>query len=170
MKYLKLFEEHANNPIREFFKDKINWKLFNFIETCMQQYNDSGYNLHIDVLVPSVGLKSSGGHDIYTNENEVDTPPEDYEGEYGDYEHTNSNGYIDNGHCEHIIKLFNKNNLIYTINMTAKKKHEEDEGMYDIMDSIVSKIQSKFNIEVYKFDMGYNFHNKPHLTYNILLK
>ena len=56
-------------------------------------------------------------------------------------------GYIDNGHCEHIIKLFNKNNLIYTINMTAKKNMKKMRVCMIFMDSIVSKIQNKFNIE-----------------------
>ena len=49
MKYLKLYKmfESLKDRLKNFFEDKIDWKLIKFMEECMTEYEDIGYIFYI---------------------------------------------------------------------------------------------------------------------------
>ena len=64
MRYLKLFEENKEN-IESFFKDKIDWKLVNYITDIGTKYEDKEFAVRIRIVISDPRYKKLFEHSSY---------------------------------------------------------------------------------------------------------
>lgn len=64
MKYIELFE-NSDNTVEEFYKDKIDWKFYNYLIDKMTVYEDAGYTVIITVCTGGGIFRFSTVYGLY---------------------------------------------------------------------------------------------------------
>lgn len=128
MRYIKQYESFEVNQNKEYFKDKIDWKLFQFLEDICTKYNDDGFASLI-----SIYTIDGDPHGDYDEQNVYNAVSDNYESELDDIEV----GYSD------AMSWVNKENydmnktLLYSIYLSNKDIDKTNVCLNEIYQTLV---------------------------------
>ena len=145
MKYLKLYKmfESLSDRLKNFFEDKIDWKLIKFMEECMTEYEDIGYIFYIiaysdipnDDSIPRIWSSKTG---------------------YPDQTHH----LLDPGD---LFYYYRKNNALFygfsisTPTVVIDQQLPDNPDYYgnleEIANKVINRVKTKFNVELVPNDI-----------------
>jgi len=138
MKYLKYFTESNETNmtlLKDFFRDKIDFKFIEYVSYISTKYEDMGYDATIEVSVGDFEQYMQGYDEkwcsIFWNDDYSVSVNIDDDISYSKY--------------EEIVELYNKYGLVYAIQISGNDN--DIERYSQILDEIVNKVSEKYKIE-----------------------
>ena len=138
MKYLKYFTESNETNmtlLKDFFRDKIDFKFIEYVSYISTKYEDMGYDATIEVSVGDFEQYMQGYDEkwcsIFWNDDYSVSVNIDDDISYSKY--------------EEIVELYDKYGLVYAIQISGNDN--DIERYSQILDEIVNKVSEKYKIE-----------------------
>lgn len=146
MKHLKIFEKRSG--VKDFFKDKINWKFFNKVKDELTFFEDLSIDAGIEVIVYNEVKNEDtiiNSSNIYYYVNMIDEQNEKYEDEKFVEPFTDEK-------TNETIEKYKANGINYLIWVDKR-----DNVNLNILKKRISKYIEIVNLDIY--DEGYDFDN-----------
>ena len=123
----KKLNEMAGQSFEEFFKEKIDWKFFNYLVDCMLEYSDVGHFCYAAV---------------YIYNNELNSFERIYAERYNTSTGNHSSGYTINPLDESDIEGYNEHGILYKYAMSDKKDGNTEKTM-EMLEKVGKRIADR---------------------------